>query len=67
MASGVHEPPIGSAASIVKDLEAVVTLAARTGTPVPMSGLALQMLRMTMARFGDDAEALMVHALSGRE
>jgi 3-hydroxyisobutyrate dehydrogenase len=67
MASGVHEPPIGSAASIVKDLEAVVQVAARTGTPVPMSGLALQMLRMTMARFGDDAEALMVHALSGRE
>ena len=67
MASGVHEPPIGSAASIVKDLEAVVQVASRTGTPVPMSGLALQMLRMTMARFGDDAEALMVHALSGRE
>ena len=67
MASGVHEPPIGSAASIVKDLEAVVQVAARTGTPVPMAGLALQMLRMTMARFGDDAEALMVHALSGRE
>jgi 3-hydroxyisobutyrate dehydrogenase len=67
MASGVHEPPIGSAASMVKDLEAVVALAAETGTPVPMSGLALQMLRLTMARFGDDAEALMVHALSGRE
>jgi 3-hydroxyisobutyrate dehydrogenase len=67
MASGIHEPPIGSAAYIVKDLDAVVGLAAQTGTPVPMAGLALQMLRMTMARFGEDAEALMVHALSGRE
>jgi 3-hydroxyisobutyrate dehydrogenase len=67
MASGIHDPPIGSAASMVKDLEAVVTLAAEYGTPVPMSGLALQMLRLTMARFGEDAEALMVHALSGRE
>jgi 3-hydroxyisobutyrate dehydrogenase len=67
MASGIHEPPIGSAASMVKDLEAVVALAAATGTPVPMSGLALQMLRLTMARFGAEAEALQVHALSGRE
>jgi 3-hydroxyisobutyrate dehydrogenase len=66
MASGNHEPPIGSAASMVKDLETVVQLAAQTGTPVPMSGLALQLLRMTMARFGDDAEALQVHALSGK-
>jgi 3-hydroxyisobutyrate dehydrogenase len=64
MASGNHEPPIGSAASMVKDLEAVLHLAAQTGTPVPMSGLALQMLRLTVARFGADAEALMVHSLS---
>ncbi len=64
MASGNHDPPIGSAASMVKDLEAVLRLAAETGTPVPMSSLALQMLRLTMARFGADAEALMVHSLS---
>jgi 3-hydroxyisobutyrate dehydrogenase len=64
MASGVHEPPIGTAASMVKDLETVLRLAGQTGTPVPMSGLALQMLRLTMARFGPEAEALLVHALS---
>jgi 3-hydroxyisobutyrate dehydrogenase len=64
MAAGVHEPPIGSAASMVKDLETVLRLAGQTGTPVPMSGLALQMLRLTMARFGPDAEALLVHELS---
>jgi 3-hydroxyisobutyrate dehydrogenase len=65
MASGVHEPPIGSAASMVKDLETVLQVAAATGTPVPMASLALQLLRLTMAHFGDDAEALMIHALSG--
>jgi 3-hydroxyisobutyrate dehydrogenase len=63
MADGVHHPPLGSAASMVKDLETVQRLAAATGTAVPMSGLALQLLRMTMARFGPDAEALQVHAL----
>jgi 3-hydroxyisobutyrate dehydrogenase len=64
MAAGVHEPPIGSAASMVKDLETVLRLAGQTGTPVPMSGLALQLLRLTMARFGPEAEALLVHELS---
>jgi 3-hydroxyisobutyrate dehydrogenase len=65
MASGNHAPPIGSAASMAKDLETVLRVAAETGTPVPMSGLALQLLRLTMARFGDEAEALLVHELSG--
>lgn len=64
MASGIHDPPIGSAASMVKDLETVLAVAAETGTPVPMAGLALQLLRLTTARFGEDAEALMVHSLS---
>lgn len=64
MAAGLHHPPIGSAASMVKDLETVLRVAAETATPVPMSGLALQMLRLTMARFGPEAEALQVHSLS---
>jgi 3-hydroxyisobutyrate dehydrogenase len=63
MASGVHTPPIGSAASMAKDLEAVRALAAGTGTPTPMSALALELLRATMRRFGPDAEALEIHRL----
>lgn len=63
MASGAHAPPIGSAASMAKDLEAVLDAAAGTGTAVPMAGLALQLLRLTMARFGPEAEALEVHRL----
>ncbi len=63
MASGEHEPPIGSAASMVKDLETVMALAAATGTAVPMAAQALQLLRMTMARFGTAAEALEIHRL----
>jgi len=63
MASGHHEPPIGSAASMAKDLQAVLALAEATGTAIPMTRLALHRLNQTMEHFGAAAEALEVHRL----
>lgn len=63
MASGNHAPPIGSAASMAKDLQAVLELAAATGTATPMTRLALRRLQQTMEEFGAHAEALEVHKI----
>lgn len=65
MVDAIHEPPLGHAATMLKDLDTVLEVAKATGTPVPMAGLAAQLFRMLQASRGDDAEALEIYKLSG--
>jgi len=65
MVDAIHEPPLGHAATMLKDLDTVLDVAKANGTPVPMAGLAAQLFRMLQASRGDDAEALEIFKLSG--
>ena len=64
MAQGIHSPPLGHIASILKDLDTVVEVAHDTSTPVPMTALAAQLFRMAKAARGADADALEIYKLS---
>ncbi|MDP3693527.1 NAD(P)-dependent oxidoreductase [Bradyrhizobium sp.] len=64
MAQGIHSPPLGHIASILKDLDTVVDVAHDTSTPVPMTALAAQLFRMAKAARGADADALEIYKLS---
>jgi 3-hydroxyisobutyrate dehydrogenase len=67
MVQGIHSPPLGHVATILKDLDAVVDLAQQTATPVPMAALAAQLFRLTKTSRGADADALEVFKLSERK
>jgi len=64
MAAGIHSPPLGHIATILKDLDTVVSVAHDTSTPVPMAALAAQLFRMAKAARGADADALEIYKLS---
>ncbi|MFH1343768.1 MAG: NAD(P)-dependent oxidoreductase [Pseudomonadota bacterium] len=64
MANGIHSPPLGHIASILKDLDTVVEVAHDTSTPVPMTALAAQLFRMAKAARGGNADALEIYKLS---
>jgi 3-hydroxyisobutyrate dehydrogenase len=64
MAQGIHSPPLGHIASILKDLDTVVEVAHDTSTPVPMTALAAQLFRMAKVARGADADALEIYKLS---
>jgi 3-hydroxyisobutyrate dehydrogenase len=64
MVQGIHSPPLGHVATILKDLDAVVDVAQRTSTPVPMAALASQLFRMAKTSRGADADALEIYQLS---
>jgi 3-hydroxyisobutyrate dehydrogenase len=64
MAHGIHSPPLGHIASILKDLDTVVEVAHDTSTPVPMTALAAQLFRMAKAARGANADALEIYKLS---
>ena len=64
MAQGIHSPPLGHIATILKDLDTVVDVAHDTSTPVPMAALAAQLFRMAKAARGADADALEIYKLS---
>jgi len=66
MVKGIHEPPLGASATMLKDLDTVLDIARKSGTPVPMAGLAAQLFRMLQAQRGEDAEALELYKLGGR-
>jgi 3-hydroxyisobutyrate dehydrogenase len=66
MADGIHSPPLGHSATMLKDLDTVLDVARSSGSPVPMASLAAQLFRMLQATHGDDAEALEIYKLSGR-
>jgi len=64
MVDGVHVPPLGHAATMLKDLDTVLDVARATQSPVPMASLAAQLFRMLQASRGEDAEALEIYKLS---
>jgi len=64
MVQGIHSPPLGHIATILKDLDAVVDLARETSTPVPMASLAAQLFRLAKIARGADADALEIYKLS---
>jgi len=67
MVQGIHSPPLGHVATILKDLDAVVDVAQQTSTPVPMAALASQLFRMAKTSRGAEADALEIYKLSERK
>ncbi|HEY3793343.1 MAG TPA: NAD(P)-dependent oxidoreductase [Bradyrhizobium sp.] len=64
MVRGIHSPPLGHIATMLKDLDTVVEVARNTSTPVPMSALASQLFRLGKAARGADVDALEIYKLS---
>lgn len=64
MVQGIHSPPFGHIATMLKDLDTVVDVARDTSTPVPMASLAAQLFRMAKTVRGADADALEIYKLS---
>jgi 3-hydroxyisobutyrate dehydrogenase len=64
MAQGIHSPPLGHIATMLKDLDTVIDVARGTSSPVPMSALAAQLFRLAKAARGADADALEIYKLS---
>ena len=64
MIKGIHSPPLGHIATMLKDLDTVADVARATSTPVPMAALAGQIFRMAKASRGAEADALEIYKLS---
>lgn len=67
MVQGVHSPPLGHIATMLKDLDTVADVARTTSTPVPMASLAGQLFRLAKAARGANADALEIYKLSATE
>jgi len=67
MVQGIHSPPIGHIATILKDLDTVVEVARDTSSPVPMTALAAQLFRIAKSQRGAEADALEVYKLSASQ
>ena len=61
MASGIHDPPLGTVYTMLKDVESARDLGTQTGTPMPVSSLVTEIYRQLVARGGgaDDLATLM--------
>jgi len=64
MVQGIHSPPSGYIATMLKDLDTVVDVACETSSPVPMSALAAQLFRLAKSARGADVDALEIYQLS---
>jgi 3-hydroxyisobutyrate dehydrogenase len=64
MVQGIHSPPFGHIATLLKDLDTVADVAQTTSTLVPMATLAGQIFRLAKAMRGADADALEIYKLS---
>jgi 3-hydroxyisobutyrate dehydrogenase len=64
MVQGIHSPPLGHIATLLKDLDTVADVARNTSSPVPMATLAGQLFRLAKAARGADADALEIYKLS---
>jgi 3-hydroxyisobutyrate dehydrogenase len=64
MVQGIHSPPLGHIATMLKDLDTVADVAQITSTPVPMAALAGQIFRLAKAARGADVDALEIYKLS---
>ncbi|THD63232.1 MAG: NAD(P)-dependent oxidoreductase [Bradyrhizobium sp.] len=67
MVQGIHSPPAGHIATMLKDLDTVIDVARDTSSPVPMSALAAQLFRLAKAALGADADALEIYKLSASQ
>ncbi|MDN3277793.1 NAD(P)-dependent oxidoreductase [Frankia sp. RB7] len=67
MVLGIHSPPLGHIATMLKDLDTVADVAQATSTPVPMATLAGQIFRLAKAARGADADALEIYKLSATD
>jgi 3-hydroxyisobutyrate dehydrogenase len=65
MVRGIHSPPLGHIATMLKDLDTVVEVAHDTSTPVPMASLAAQLFRLAKVSRGANADALEIYKISG--
>ncbi len=65
MVQGIHSPPLGHIATMLKDLDTVVEVAHDTSTPVPMASLAAQLFRLAKVSRGANADALEIYKISG--
>jgi 3-hydroxyisobutyrate dehydrogenase len=64
MVQGIHSPPLGHIATMLKDLDTVAEVAHDTSTPIPMASLAGQLFRLAKAARGADVDALEIYKLS---
>jgi 3-hydroxyisobutyrate dehydrogenase-like beta-hydroxyacid dehydrogenase len=64
MVQGIHSPPLGHIATMLKDLDTIADVAHATSTPVPMASLAGQLFRLAKAARGADVDALEIYKLS---
>jgi 3-hydroxyisobutyrate dehydrogenase len=64
MVQGIHSPPLGHIATMLKDLDTVAEVAHDTSTPVPMASLAAQLFRLAKAARGADVDALEIYKIS---
>jgi len=64
LVQGIHSPPLGHIATMLKDQDTVIDVARDTSSPVPMAGLAAQLFRLAKAARGADADALEIYKLS---
>jgi 3-hydroxyisobutyrate dehydrogenase len=67
MVQGIHSPPLGHIATMLKDLDTVIEVARDTSSPVPMSTLAAQLFRLAKSARGADADALEIYKLSASQ
>jgi 3-hydroxyisobutyrate dehydrogenase len=67
MVQGIHSPPLGHIATMLKDLDTVGEVAHDTSTPVPMASLAAQLFRLAKAARGADVDALEIYKLSASQ
>jgi 3-hydroxyisobutyrate dehydrogenase len=64
MVQGIHSPPLGHIATMLKDLDTAADVARNTSSPVPMATLAGQLFRLAKAARGAHADALEIYKLS---
>ena len=64
MVQGIHSPPLGHIATMLKDLDTVIDVARDASSPVPMAALAGQLFRLAKSARGADADALEIYKLS---
>ena len=64
MVKAIHDPPLGAAWTMLKDLDTARAVAQRTNTPLPVSAAAAEVFRLLCAREGDEADAMRIFALS---
>lgn len=67
MVQGIHSPPLGHIATMLKDLDTVAEVAQDTSTPVPMAALAAQLFRLAKAARGADVDALEIYKISASQ